>query len=261
MCEEVLIDKAQTADRIKALSTGDKVQLELKGRDAFEIDLFAKFILASNEEEYFIKAGKHDIRYWIRKIPMPKTDNVRMMYQLVEEIPAFLHYLNNRKLSTNNESRMWFHKDLLVTDALIKLREANRPQAEKIIVQKIKDLFIDTGEKQLTLPFSYIMDKFLTSRKENESYIRNTILKENLKVDRYKNEKGKYCTCYFFEPHIDLDGKCNMLRRHGRPYIFERDNFLTAEDFEMFEIAEQTAPVVMPEENENFAFCRADIFG
>jgi len=235
MCEEFFIDKKQSVERLKSLSTANKIALEFKGKDAQEVDFIGKFILASNEEEKFIIAGDNDIRYWVRKIPLPTIDNVNMEKELIDEIPAFLNYLNNRKMHTQNESRMWFNPDLLVTEALKKLRDANRPKIEKIIVQKVKELFIDTGKKQLLLRMQYIKETILQNPREDEHYIRK-ILTENLKIQQYKNDKGKISTTRFEEPYFDIDGVYRPQKRVGKPYVFENDKFLTPEDLQKYEI-------------------------
>jgi len=241
MCEEFFIDKKQSVERLKSLSTANKIPLEFKGKDAQEVDFIGKFILASNEEEKFIIAGDNDIRYWVRKIPLPAVDNVNMEKQLIDEVPAFLHYLNNRKMSTQKESRMWFHPNLLVTEALKKLREANRPRVEKIIVQRIKELFIETNEKQLLLSMRYVKDTILQNPKEDEHYVRK-ILSENLDIHQFKNEKHKIISTRFSEPYFCIEGKFKPQKRIGRPYVFERDNFITPEDLQKyeFETPEQT---------------------
>jgi hypothetical protein len=148
-CEEFLIEKRQAVERLKSLSTAKSVLLEFKGKDSKTIDFFAKFILAGNNEDTFIYATNKDIRYWVRKIPVIKVINVDIERQLMEKIPAFLNFLNNRKMSTQRTSRMWFDPEILVTEALKKLRDANRPKILKDIVAKIRDLFIEAGVKEL----------------------------------------------------------------------------------------------------------------
>ncbi|MCL2413481.1 MAG: DUF5906 domain-containing protein, partial [Bacteroidales bacterium] len=255
-CEESFVEKISTVEKIKALSTGDKIQMEMKGRDATEIDFFGKFILASNKEENFIYANQNDIRYWVRKIPTIQTENVHMMFQLVDEIPAFLNHLNSRKMHTQHESRMWFREELLITEALKKLREASRPKIEKIIVQKIKELFLDTGENQLYLPMAYIKETILQNTKEDENYIRK-ILEEHLEVQRFRNGEGKYDSCTAWLPYFDIEGNYKPQSKRCRPYIFERDKFLTPEDFAKFVIDKKDEPDEIPEHDHGR---RVDIF-
>jgi DNA gyrase/topoisomerase IV subunit A len=107
-CEESFIEKKGSIEKIKNLSTADKIMMNAKGKDQVEIDFFGKFILASNNDDDFIYASNYDIRYWVINVPKPKENNVNLLNQMIEEIPAFLAYLNRRKLSTTCQSRMWF---------------------------------------------------------------------------------------------------------------------------------------------------------
>jgi len=92
-----------------------------------EVDFFGKFVLASNNEDSFIIASKRDIRYWVRKIPLPAHVNVDMQSEMMEEIPQFLHFLNRREMYSERKSRMWFSEDELRTEAFDKLVEYNLP--------------------------------------------------------------------------------------------------------------------------------------
>ncbi len=158
-------------------------------------------------------------------------------------------------MHTQNESRMWFNPDLLETEALKKLRAANLPRIEKIIRQKIKELFFDTGEKQLLLPMRYIKEHILQSGKEDEGYIRK-ILEEHIGVDRYKNAEGKYDSHWAYLPFFDAEGVLKLNKERCRPYIFERDQFLTPEDYATFAIGEKKEEELVPVPEH-----RPDIFG
>ena len=105
-CEESFIDKKPVIEKIKALSTGDKIVINQKGRDHVEVDFFGKFILASNNEDSFIIASKRDIRYWVRKIPVPATDKIDILNSMIEEVPHFLYFLNKREMHSRQKSRM-----------------------------------------------------------------------------------------------------------------------------------------------------------
>ncbi|MFC2106876.1 primase-helicase family protein [Bacteroidota bacterium] len=98
--EETFLDKKQIIEKIKALSTADKILMNAKGRDHIEIDFFGKFIFLSNNEENFIYASKDDIRYWVRKIPLPERVNINILEEIKQEIPQFLNFLNKRNITT-----------------------------------------------------------------------------------------------------------------------------------------------------------------
>lgn len=129
--DEVLFNKEELTERIKYLSTTNYNKLEAKGRDKVEVEFFGKFILCSNNEDNFIKIDAEEERFWVRKISKIKTEDTQLLGKLVREIPGFLFFLNNRKLSTTESSRMWFHPALIRTKALINLIRHNRSRVEK----------------------------------------------------------------------------------------------------------------------------------
>jgi hypothetical protein len=128
--DEALLDRREDSERIKNLSTAISYKVEAKGKDRYEVDFFAKFVLCSNNENCPIIIEQGETRYWIRKIQKIKEKDTEMLESLKKEIPQFLHLLQNRKLSTKKESRMWFRHNLLVTDALRKIILHNRGKVE-----------------------------------------------------------------------------------------------------------------------------------
>ena len=233
--EETFLDKKQIIEKIKALSTADKILMNAKGKDHIELDFFGKFILLSNNEDNFIYASQNDIRYWVRKIPLPETINVDIIEDLKSEIPAFLNYLNKRKLSTQHKSRMWFHPDLLKTEALKIVQENSKPWAEQEIKSRIKELLFDTGEDQIMMSASIINKEFFKGR-YNEKYI-SQIVRKNLEIDNIKNENGQYLVKTYKYPHLSQtwdDGlpieKVTYIKHRGRPFQFTRKMFIPPEE-------------------------------
>jgi hypothetical protein len=102
-------------------------------------------------------------------------------------------------------------------------------------MQNIKDLFLDSGEQQLMLPMRYIKENLLKNPKEDENYIRN-VLENNMNIHRYKNKEGKYDSIYVDIPKYAYDGELNMTRERCRPYIFEREKFITPEELVQYAI-------------------------
>ena len=222
-------------EKIKQLSTGDKIMMNAKGKDQVEIDFFGKFILGGNNETTFLIANRHDVRYWVRKVKKPAKDNVNLLNQLIEEIPAFLHYLNNRQMSTKCQSRMWFRKSHLETEALRNLIAANKPKIERIIYTKLREMFINFNEEKLRLPYEYIEEQILNKRFE-EPYIRETL--KRMGFDRYKTPEGKYSTINVKIPYFDPTGDRGDYYKVCRPYIFNREDFLKPEELSEYDLPE-----------------------
>jgi hypothetical protein len=138
--DEALLDRREDSERIKNLSTAISYKAEAKGKDRYEIDFFAKFVLCSNNETCPIIVEKGETRYWVRKIQVIGKKDTEMSDNLKKEIPQFLYLLLNRELSTRKESRMWFKHELLMTDALRKIINHNRGKVENEIFSIISDL-------------------------------------------------------------------------------------------------------------------------
>ena len=144
MCEETELDKSSVMDRVKTLSTADKLTMNRKGRDHEQVAFFGKFILCSNNEDRFIKAGNDDQRYWVMKVPVIKKLDPFFEDKLKNEIPHFLHYLSNRTLSYPIKlDRMWFPYQSYRTEAFEKVIAANKCKAEREIRFFLQQVFTE----------------------------------------------------------------------------------------------------------------------
>ncbi len=234
-CEESFIDKKPVVERIKALSTGDKIVINQKGKDHVEVDFFGKFVLASNNEDSFIIASKADIRYWVRKVPVPTSDNVKLLDVLVPEIPYFLHFLNRREMYSRQQSRMWFSPKEIHTAALNKLIEQNLPAVVKEIREKVWQYFIDFPETELYAP-PQLISKCMLSGRYDACYILREC-RTHLGADVLKNDKGesvsKRCTYKWKAYNSVTDDWTTFTEKYnGRPLVFKRENFLTKSEIE-----------------------------
>jgi hypothetical protein len=242
ICDETKIDKQNVIEKVKSLSTADKIMMNAKGKDHIEIDCFIKFIFITNNEENFIYASEEDIRYWVIKVPVIIEENPSLLDSMIQEIPAFLSFLNRRKLVTEQLNRMWFHPSLLRTEALKKVIQYSRPTIEKEIIQQITDMFLDFGVDEIMMTRKAINKEFFNNKYE-ANYIEK-ILKDHLKIDQYheldpekKDLFGQpeklYKTCRFSYPRWESlmkDGKpvvehCEV-NDIGRPYVFKRTGFV-----------------------------------
>jgi len=145
--DEVLLDKREDSERIKALSTARTTKSESKGKDKVEIPFYGKMILCSNNEVDFIKIDQVETRYWVRKIESLSKDDPNLLEKLIVEIPAFIHHLQNRQLTTSSNSRMWFTPNQIYTEALEKLKRGNRNGIEIDILSMLSNLYYSADRK------------------------------------------------------------------------------------------------------------------
>ncbi len=283
VCDEAKIDKQVVVEKVKSLSTASKVMMNAKGKDHVEIDFFGKFLFMTNNEENFIYASDDDVRYWVRKIPrIADTElNIYMIGEMKEEIPAFLNYLNQRKLKTTNEHRAWFHPDLIKTDALKKVVAFSQSTVQKEIRQKIRDMFMDHGVDEILMTRAAVQENLLT--KKYEANYLERVLKEDLKLDMYhdfeyngaeykslaelklankecdetkitKKYKTKRHSFPRWETRVVEHGNTVRMRvlvaDNGRPYIFMRDQFLLKDEIKNLHFdAEDEASITEMKQN------------
>ena len=155
--DEVLLNRREDSERLKNLSTTLSYKVEAKGKDRDKIAFFAKFVLCSNYEYLPVIIDAGETRYWVRKIDRLQSDDTDFLQKLKAEIPAFLHFLQYRQLSTDKESRMWFNPTLLHTEALQKIIRSNRNRLEIEMHELILDIMKSVG----TDTFSFCYDDIL----------------------------------------------------------------------------------------------------
>jgi hypothetical protein len=257
VCDESKIDKQHVVEKVKSLSTADKITMNAKGKDHVEIDCFIKFIFITNHEDTFISLNDEDIRYWVIKVNVLKQENPGIVHQFVDEIPAFLSFLNQRKLKTESLNRMWFHPSLLKTEAMKRLIENSRPTIQKEIRENIRDMFLDFGMDTIYMTCEAIRREFFKGKNYERNYIKKTLVEE-MKIDMYhepdperKDLFGQpekvYKTKRHTYPKWDTafrENKQEVIRidveDNGRPYVFHRNAFLTEDEIKRHPVDPQT---------------------
>ncbi len=116
--DEVLLSRREDSERLKNLSTTLSYKVEAKGKDRDEIAFFAKFVLCSNNEYPPVIIDVGETRYWVRNIDRLQSDDTDFLQKLKAEIPAFLHFLRHRQLSTERKAVCGSPPSLLHTEAL-----------------------------------------------------------------------------------------------------------------------------------------------
>ena len=149
--DEVLLSRKEDSERLKNLSTAFSYKIEAKGKDRQEVHFFAKFILCSNNEAFPVMIDPVETRYWVRKVTRLETDDTNFLDSLKAEIPALLHHLQHRQLSTERKSRMWFAPSLIHTEALDRIISSNRSKVETDIIDVCLDVMAKENIAELTV--------------------------------------------------------------------------------------------------------------
>ena len=182
--DEVLLNRREDSERLKNLSTTLSYKVEAKGKDRDEIAFFAKFL-----------------------------------QKLKAEIPAFLHFLQHRQLSTDKESRMWFNPTLLHTEALQKIIRSNRNRLEIEMHELVLDIMDSVGTDTFSFCYSDILLLLVHSQVKVEKHQVRKVLQECWKLTPAPN--GLTYTTYLF--NCNRECRYEPIRRVGRFYTVTRE--------------------------------------
>jgi hypothetical protein len=217
LVDELLLNKMEDTEKIKNLSTAGDYKIEAKGKDRREIEFFAKFVLCSNNEKNPIIIPKEEVRFWVRKINPVEKDNINLREQMAAEIPHFLHFLQFRKLSTLNESRMWFSPKLLETPALLKIKKYNTNKIEMEMATYCLDIMERAEKDKITCCPVDLLDIIRNvGLKTDITQVRN-ILKDSWGL---RSDKNSDYTFY----HTGTAGKLFPVKRKGRYFEIMRND-------------------------------------
>lgn len=216
--DEVLLNRREDSERLKNLSTTLSYKVEAKGKDRDEIAFFAKFVLCSNNERLPVIIDPGETRYWVRKIHHLENDDTHFLQKLIEEIPAFLYFLQHRTLTTQNVSRMWFSPKQTETAALLKIIRCNKSKYEVEAAELIKE----TMECMEIDSFSFCLNDLLIllnlSQVRIDKHWLRKIVTEDWKLAPAPN--GLTYTTYLFA--CNKERRFEPIRRVGRYYTVTR---------------------------------------
>lgn len=216
--DEVLLNRREDSERLKNLSTTLSYKVEAKGKDRDEIAFFAKFVLCSNNERFPVIIDPGETRYWVRKIHHLENDDTHFLQKLIEEIPAFLYFLQHRTLTTQNVSRMWFSPKQTETAALLKIIRCNKSKYEVEAAELIKEIM----ECMEIDSFSFCLNDLLIllnlSQVRIDKHWLRKIVTENWKLTPAPN--GLTYTTYLFA--CNKERRFEPIRRVGRYYTVTR---------------------------------------
>ena len=216
--DEVLLNRREDSERLKNLSTTLSYKVEAKGKDRDEIAFFAKFVLCSNNEHLPVIIDAGETRYWVRKIDRLQSDDTDFLQKLKAEIPAFLHFLQHRKLSTEKESRMWFNPTLLHTEALQKIIRSNRNRLEIEMSELLLDIMVAMDVDSVSFCLNDLVVLLVHSQVKAEKHQVRKVVQECWKLTpapnglTYTTYQGNYNRSCHYEP----------IKRVGRFYTVTR---------------------------------------
>lgn len=226
MVDESSTDKKRDKERIKKLATSKKIFVQYKGADLFEIDYYGKLMIAGNDENDLLPLVKEDVRFFVLKVPILNIVDAYFIDKLINEIPAFIHFLKHRTIFHPKESRAWFKDKYIITEQALKIIEYTKPIIEKDIEECVKNYFEDYQVNEFNCDIETLTE--LINSKAKYKHATQEIRKK-LK-DRYKLEpiekpmKFQIYTGFINDSYGDEVAPI-IKRKTGRYYIFNRATF------------------------------------
>ena len=212
--EETLVEKDITVEKIKALATSKFTTVNEKYISQYRMPFYGKIILTSNNEDKFARIDQEEIRFFIRKVPLPTIFNHNIEKDMIPEIPAFLHHLTTLPPVDWTVDRTGFTPEELNNDMLQNIKEESRSGIYKSLVMKIEQLFLNECSKMMEFyaePDS-LKDRFFSRDPRIDApYIRR-ILKNDFHLKPMEPTR--------YRP-FGLDSDI----RRGRAFLFRREDF------------------------------------
>lgn len=221
--DEVLLNRREDSERLKNLSTTLSYKVEAKGKDRDEIGFFAKFVLCSNNEHLPVIIDAGETRYWVRKIAPLQSDDTDFLHKLKAEIPAFLHFLAHRALSSEKESRMWFNPKLLHTEALRKIIRSNRNRLEIEMAELLLDIMASMDVGSVSFCLNDIVPLLVCSQVKAEKPQVRKVVQECWKLTPASNSLS-YTT---YQYNYNRECHYSPVRRIGRYYTVSKTQLET----------------------------------
>lgn len=242
--EETLIEKNHIVEKIKALSTQKTINANLKNVNDFQIPFYGKIIMASNNERKFMKIDQDEIRFFVRKINTPKIENHKILDDMVDEIPAFLHYLETLPPVDRTKSRMVFTVDELLNDTLTGIKTESHTWLYKELKAYLQDMFLNQctsgKEYMLATPKEIKENLFERNQTVTSSYIRDVL------IDEFKFKRAP--------KNISYKPLYLEMFKTGQPFKIEKDSIFSQNGIKTDENDEENEDQEILQLSENKPF-------
>ncbi|TAE08224.1 MAG: hypothetical protein EAZ95_17480, partial [Bacteroidetes bacterium] len=236
--DETEIEKRMVSEAVKRMSTETgKIIVNAKGKAHTAQDFIGKFIFISNNEDNFINIGKGETRYLVLKINHLEQDIPNLEDILIKEIPAFLHFISQRKLVHERVGRMYFDANDLHTEQLERVIEASKSPIERALLALVRETF-EAYNTEIELYFG--LDDLYEELKNDSKYASKQGIRDIIK--RELQDKFEYKTTARYKYHSlsafkiwDSDIAPETLpqpqKRNNVHYLVKVQNFLSWGDY------------------------------
>ncbi|MCI4667462.1 MAG: DUF5906 domain-containing protein [Bacteroidia bacterium] len=223
--EEGLIEKQDTKEKLKSLSTADRDLLNAKFSTKTQIDVMLKFVITSNHPTKFIPLEESDNRFFVCQVPQFKHKDPKAKERMKKEVPAFLYYLANRRVRHPEEGRMWFRESLYKTPEFMRACQDSLPVLQRSIRDYVVEYFWRYATRECNLTLKELL-KAMDLKGTDRAYLKK-ILTEKMGIEAPTRNQRK--------PVYEWDVLTNEIREQskvGQWYTFRAEDYLTSTELE-----------------------------
>ena len=235
---EALSEKGQVVEEVKRLQTDDKIILNTKNIKETELPFFGNFMFFSNNILNFLKIDPHERRFWVIEVPVPQEKDPYLPGKMKGEVNAFLNYLSERQMKyPEPETQLWFPQHEYVTNALKRVQESSRPDADQAIIETVREVMLTNLKLEFTTSIKHFheavnnISKYKYNRRHMTNYLRSIF-----GVEEVSKRYEQYMTWnsdaeQFVEQEEPGRGK------QMRGFTFQAKDFLTDDEIKMIKEA------------------------
>ena len=230
------VDKKAEKERLKQLVTADTAFLQYKGVDVNSFIYYGKLIMCSNDAETIMKMEDGEDRWFVIKVPVPKTKDPDLETKLNAEIPAWLNFLKDRPIFHKKEERFWFKKQYIITEQYKLIVQGTKTRSEKILEEFLADQFLTFGMQEIKMNADFILERVNRNIKYKIDAHELRRVLEDIKGLK-KEDRHRYESPVMIDPESNV---INFAKFNAKPYVFTYDKWLDAEQLEEFKRIDNT---------------------
>jgi len=209
--EETQDESHSLVNKIKRISTSEKMLVNPKGVKQYTVDFFGKLMVLTNSPNNFLKVDGDEIRFWVLTIPtLSGKANHNIDQDLSDEIPYFLRLLEDMPMGVKR-SRMWFDEDEIRTEGLAVVQKESQNMTKKDLLHMFENDFSDEFKGEVYFTASDLKERyFKNNSKVARNYLQKILLEFNSEgLLNYSDKKIRYMSS--IGSNISRVGKCFWL--------------------------------------------------
>lgn len=234
---------------IKKYSTEQSsVRVNEKFQRPYEVYVYLKFVMTSNDEDDFLKICINDSRFCVLKVPIPPHKNPSLNDVIIDEIPAFMYFLENRQIKNPRRDRLWFTPEQFDSEAKQKVIEVTEDRMSARIKEfLIKAFEQNPNEKEIAMPAKDIGDAVCKYFKMKSVYSSSAMKPAIMQLPNTRISKLVKVPTVTVSDDLKTISIDKEVKKPATPFIFKREDY---SEPELAKLDEETCAYYAPKLEE-----------